>query len=69
MPYYQGMRTQNHGSRTVCCKCGAVYRDKWMNTPTRETRHFDCENCGHLLYEWNNSQDHTFFLVEQSADG
>jgi hypothetical protein len=53
----------------VCCKCGAVYRDEWMNTPTRETRHFDCENCGHLLYEWNNSQDHTFFLVEQSADG
>src|SRR5258708_19320262 len=39
MPYYQGMRTQNHGSRTVCCKCGAVYRDEWVNPPTRETRY------------------------------
>ena len=39
-----------------------------LRTPTRETRHFDCKCCGHLLYEWNNSQDHDFFLVEQPAD-
>ena len=24
-----------------------------LRTPTRETRHFDCKCCGHLLYEWN----------------
>jgi len=62
-----GMKTHGHGSRTVFCKCGAVYRDEWINTPTREPRHFDCKCCGRLLYEWTNSQDNNFFLLERPA--
>lgn len=39
-----------------CEKCGAVYKVTVHRFPMRDKDYFDCNDCGHRMASWNDTE-------------
>jgi predicted nucleic acid-binding Zn ribbon protein len=47
-------KTEDQGE-VACDQCGARYRKSVMRFPMRDKDHFDCNDCGNRMDEWNGT--------------
>jgi len=50
------------GRDETCEKCGSVYEVHITRFPGRDADKFNCDVCGHLMREWNDTESPSFRL-------
>lgn len=47
-------KTEDQGE-VSCSNCGARYKRTVTRFPVRDHDHYDCDQCGHRMDEWNST--------------
>lgn len=56
------------GKEVVCPSCDAIYEMQIHSSPFKDKDNFKCEDCGHLIDEWN-STSYPVYELKRRGEG